>query len=215
MFLQTTADDHRQALEYARQSVDYTYNRMRISSTTQRASNIYLGKLIEEPVCRVLETAYGITVNRGAVETRYTQSDRGDMLLAFQGSRTQTGDIKSFRSQESIADREEMATTIAAQAYALIPNDQVSRIPKDIYIFTNVVLAERIDPDSQITVTSAPALLTYPRWAPLSEVRQWECLPAGSFVYPYLARGTRVANRCRQFNELHSLDALGQYLTGR
>ena len=210
-FLLTNDDDHRQALAYAKQSVNYTYDRMRIADKKRKMTNIYVGKLVEGPICRELEDAYGITVNRRDVTTHYTQADRGDVLLSFKFSERQTGDIKSFRVRGDIVCRQSVAKEMESQAYVLVPVDQLRQRPKDIYIFTNVMLVSGKDHETGIEITMAPALLTYPRWASVGEVREWAEYPPGSRVYPYI-RGTRVANKGSKFSGLHALWKLPSYL---
>ncbi|MDE0299930.1 MAG: hypothetical protein OXN17_14945 [Candidatus Poribacteria bacterium] len=211
-FLVTNDDDHRQALAYAKQSVDYTYNRMEIAKKQSRQNNIYLGKLIEGPICRELEDTYRITVNRSSVTTHHTQADKGDVLLSFECSQSHTGDIKGFRVRGVIGGRQSRANEMASRAYALVPVDQLDQRPKDIYIFTNVMLQSGQDRETGIEITTALALLTYPRWAPVGEVSKWQEYPKGSRVYPYTQRGTQVPNKGSKFSGLHALWKLPPYL---
>ena len=186
---------------------------MDIPKRSRRQTNIYVGKLIEGPICRELESRYGITVDRQSVSTHYTQTDKGDVLLSFQYSKPQTGDIKSLRVRGDIVTRESIAEEMTSRGYALVPIDQVNRIPKDIYIFTNVILDKGIDPNTDIEITIGPAVLTYPRWATLREVREWKFFPKGSKVYPFESgRGTRIENKGAAFNTLHHLSQLPLYL---
>ena len=171
-----------------------------------------MGKLVEGPICRELEQRYGVIVNRGAVSTHYAEADHGDMLLSFQRSPTHTGDIKGFRVHSEVTQPAEAAAKkIASLAYALVPVVQLNR-PKDIYIFTSVVLDGRLDHSAGITGTGSPALLTYPRWASRTEVIEWGRYPQGTRVYPY--RRTRVANQGETFCKLHTLVEMPQHLMG-
>ena len=212
-YLLTNDDDHNRALSYAIQSVDYTWDRMGITQRSRRQTNIYVGKLIEGPICREIESRYGITVDRQSVSTHYTQTDKGDVLLSFQFSKPQTGDIKSLRVRGDIITRESIADEMSSRGYALVPIDQINKKPKDIYIFTNVMLDRTVDPDTRIEITKGAAVLTYPRWAPLQEVQKWDFFPKGSKVYPYLSgSGTRYGNKGAAFRTLHHLNRLPLYL---
>ena len=216
-YLLTTDDDHDQALSYAVKSIDYTLDRMGISDLVRRQGNIYLGQLIEGAICRELESRYGIMVDRQSVSTHYTQTDKGDVLLSFQCSRSQTGDIKSLRARVGIVRRRSVAEDVAeemrSRGYALVPIDQLNRIPKDIYIFTIVMLDHGIDPKTRIEIAEGPAVLAYPRWATLEEVQKWKVFPKGSKVYPYLSgSGTRCVNKGQAFRSLHDLSCLSFYL---
>ena len=209
-FLLTTEADHEAALDYAIRSVDFTYNRMMQDNRNRRMENIYVGKLAEGPICRELEQRYGVVANRQAVSTHHEEADRGDMLLSFQRGPGYKADIKSFRVHRKPSQpAETVARKIASQAYALVPVDQLSR-PKDVYIFTSVVLHGKLDYRYGIMVSDRPALLTYPRWASRAEVKRWRQYPPGTIVYPYPR--TRVANRGEAFCNLHALAEMPQYL---
>lgn len=162
-------------VQYARDSLHYTYNRMHLR-TADRLRKIVSGIAFEMAVRRWLETE-GVPYNRlGA--TAFTSPDRFD--LAIGGRRC---DLKSYL----IYDRSKIAALHADPAWALdaqamIPEDQfeTERMGEnDLYLFGFVTgLEARHSTDTEKAIAKQlPVYLIHPlpreRWA---EAKPWQSL---------------------------------------
>lgn len=117
--------------EYARQSLHFTYNRMRLSAAA-RLRKIVAGKAVELAFRRWLERE-GVPYDlRGT--TPFTERDRSDIFLGGRHC-----DVKSFLlSQKSKIRLLRAAPDLLLDASALVPSDQLASEAmgeRDVYTF--------------------------------------------------------------------------------
>lgn len=123
---QTVVED---AMNYATQSIKYTYNRMHLWNTSQRMQKIIFGKIMEGTFVQLLREKDISFDTLG--ETHYTQIDKYD--IGINGHRC---DIKGF----FLRNKETVLSNIAwlLDCCALVPTDQLTSTslkPDDYYIF--------------------------------------------------------------------------------
>ena len=213
LFLLTNNNDHFLAKDYSIKSLDYTFDRMN-KSKKRRQENIYIGKLVEAPICRELNSVYGLIVNTTDVTTSYMNIDKGDISLSSPGGESYICDIKGLHNRKvNISNKNIVSKDIAQKAFALVPVDQFKNNPKDIYIFTNIAFYPKLCTETNIEYADGPALLTYPRWETKERIYHWTVYPPGTLIYPYLSgHGTRIFNKGCAFSLLRPLKHLKNYL---
>jgi len=154
-------------VQYARDSLHYTYNRMDLT-TAARLRKIVAGVAFEMAFRRWLET-YDVSYNLlGA--THFTERDRYDLVLG--GRRC---DLKSF-----LLRNKQIIRTVSnnpgwlLDAVALVPVDQIKSThlgPKDIYIFGFItgLEARSLADTRKAHANGAPGYLIHPlsahKWA--------------------------------------------------
>ena len=206
-----TDDEHQRALQYAAASLDYTWDRMNYeglqNAAQTRLQHVYVGKAVEFATLRTLRDERGLNLDPDPVATPHTDPDRADWILTTNNSGRLPVDMKSFHIFRRFRDEERTCESIEQRIRALVPQDQVQRHPKSIYIFASLLGdLGRKDHQTGSPMLEIDACICDIRWETLDNVREWEQIATGTRLYPYAA--TRTANFGSLMHGLRTPDSL-------
>ena len=206
-----TPEEHRRALDYAAQSLNFTVDRMGYGGLANagqiRLQHIYVGKAVELATLRTLRDDFQLALDPVPVETPYDEPDQADWLLTKINGRELQVDMKSFHIFRTYQRQERTCETVNQRSTALVPIDQLRRHPKDIYIFATL-LGNTVtqDPTTGIPILEDGAEICAMRWEHHGQVQGWEQIARGTPVYPY-AR-TRTNNLGQSMQNLREIEEL-------
>ena len=201
MWFDITLEDSDMALNFARQTVHETYNRMGYESTRgnleRRQFHIYIGKIAERVVFRYIEEVRGLQILQ---DIQTNGPDNFDFKIDHL-TRQILGDVKSFHVYRTWKSETRRQSQIEQDAWALVPVDQYLRQPKDVYIFT-VILGNKVG--DMLDLTSETSGVCFMRWATHSEIGNWNYIRQGTPVFPY--NRTRTDNYGQRMSECKTMD---------
>ena len=117
--------------------------------------------------------------------------------------------MKSFHIFRRFRDEERTCESIEQRIWALVPQDQVQRHPKSIYIFASLLGdIDRRDQQTGSPMLEVGACICDIRWETLENVRGWDRIATGTQLYPYAA--TRTANYGALMHDLRTPDSLNR-----
>lgn len=201
MWFDVTSEDSNRALNFARETVDGTYNRMGYQNTPsnlrRRQFHIYVGKVAEHVVFRYIEEVKGIQILQ---ESQTRGPDKFDFKINHH-TKDILGDVKSTHVYRRWNSEIRRQSQIEQNAMALVPMDQYFGQPKDVYIFV-VILGDQAE--NILDLTSEGSGVCFMRWATYSEIGNWKFIPQGTPVFPY--DRTRTDNYGQKMSECKTMD---------
>ena len=191
------------AMEFAHETVDNTYNRMRYENTPagrrQRLSKIYVGKIAEQIVCRYLREELKLQITENTSEG---EPDQFDFSFDYR-SQTVIGDVKSFHVFKTWKGDIRTPERIERDSSALVPVDQFKGQRKDLYIFT-IILGNTDRNTGYMDLSSTDTGICFMRWATDTDIDTWNFIPTGSYVFPY--NRTRNPNYGQKMSECRVME---------
>ena len=185
-------EDSNRAMEFARETVPNTYNRMGQKSIERRRFRIYVGKIAEQTVHRYLREELKLDISE---DDHVEGPDRFDFRIEYQ-NRQIIGDVKSFHIYRTWNNKIRTPEEVEEQSLALVPIDQYDGQPKNLYVFAMIL--------GNMDLSIATCFV---RWATYADISTWKLIRKGSQVYPYDTTYTdnygQRASECRVMEDFH------------
>ena len=206
MWLPIRPEDSETAMEFARESVHGTYDRMGYNKESPRILHIYVGKTVEQTVYRYLREDLKIDITEAPPTT---EPDQFDFTVKDSNRQVLSGDVKSAHVYLTYQNQTRTPEQAIKQSWALVPVDQYSGQPKDLYIFP-IILGDTIRKKGS-RYLSADAGICFMSWATHADISTWNMIPRDTRVFPY--NKTRTDNYGREISQCRAIEDLVNFLS--